>query len=303
MRRRQGALILDRGEVLEAERLLNERFLPGGMWFCLACFGAGTPSTSAFHAWLLQLAQEGAWSGQPESVLKSLPSNGQQPFVAALPQAALRNPDGPLGVIGHMDLAWTYGFASAKDLSKSRSDRVFAALQVLVRGSRAGVGLNTLLRFYRETNDSLTVLYEMAERARLDKRPDPTNLVDRGHLWMLRNDLRGYVLLGDPAARLPLKKNTLAPKTKSQAAVIIPEVQGNSSKLKAEGEPRNPAQVTSEAGASIPADVDVKVKAVDAMIRGDETPRTIADRAGVSLDVLWDWVDASRAAMRERLSK
>src|SRR4029079_18135998 len=25
-----------------------------------------------------------------------------------------------------------------------------------------------------------------------------------GHLWMLRQDLLGYVLLGDPAARLPL---------------------------------------------------------------------------------------------------
>jgi hypothetical protein len=33
---------------------------------------------------------------------------------------------------------------------------------------------------------------DAAQRARL------------GHLWMLRQDLLGYVLLGDPAARLPL---------------------------------------------------------------------------------------------------
>jgi hypothetical protein len=32
--------------------------------------------------------------------------------------------------------------------------------------------------------------------------PTPLMPIGRAQLWMLRNDLRGYILLGDPAARL-----------------------------------------------------------------------------------------------------
>lgn len=74
----------------------------------------------------------------------------------------------------------------------------------MIRGSRAGVALEALVRFYRETNDALTSIYELEADARANGRPDPTDPAERAHLWMLRNDLRGYVLLGDPAARLPL---------------------------------------------------------------------------------------------------
>jgi hypothetical protein len=174
------------------------------MWLSLACFGAGTPATSAYHAWLTQLAREGAYGGSVEAVLRSLPASGQRPFVAALPQAALANPEGPLAVIGHVDLAWTYGFTSLKKPSESRRSRVLSSLDVMVRGSRAGVALEAIVRFYRETNDALTASYELEADARAEGRPDPTDRIERGHLWMLRNDLRGYVLLGDPAARLPL---------------------------------------------------------------------------------------------------
>jgi hypothetical protein len=296
---RQGALIVGHGEVLDAERLLEQRFLPGGMWFCLACYGGGTPSVSAYHTWLSQLAAEGAWSGRAETVLKSLPQPGQRPFVAAMPQAALRNPNGPLGVIGHLDLAWTYGFTSVKNPSEGRSLRMFKALQSLVRGDRAGVGLNALLTFYREANDALMASYEAEERARENKRKDPTDRVHRGHLWMLRNDLRGYVLLGDPAARLPLKQLALAPKA---AEAAPPEVARNSTELRVESPPAGPEAAESDtSGASL--QVSEKDEAARAMHQGDETPRAIAERFGVTLDVLWEWVDAYRAERRERLPK
>jgi hypothetical protein len=301
---RQGALILDRDEVLDAERLLGQRFLPGGMWFCLACYGGGTPSASAYYAWLSQLAAQGAWSGKAASVLNSLPKDGQRPFVAAMPQAALRNPEGPLGVIGHLDLAWTYGFTGSKDLSESRSSRFTPTLHALVDGARAGVALGILLRSYRKTNDDLTSLYDGAARSDADSRSDPTDLTLRGHLWMLRNDLRGYVLLGDPAARLPLKQHALAPKAReAQAAPAgIPELRGDSIGSKAASAPEGSAgPVKGGAGALISA--IEKEKAVRAVLIGDEAPRTIAARLGVPLEELWAWFDAYRAGGLARLSE
>jgi hypothetical protein len=278
-RRRQGALVLGHEEILDAERLRGQAFLPGGMWFYLACFGAGTPETSAYHAWLAQLSRESAFSGSVAAVLKSLPDPGQRPFLAALPQAALANPAGPLGVIGHLDLAWTYGFSGTKKLTESRKSRVLSSLDVLVRGSRAGVALEALVRFYRETNDALMASYQLEVDARAQGRPDPTSHAERAHLWMLRNDLRGYVLLGDPAARLPLAQSV----------------------VRAGGPALAPAEVRSgpASGASVPG--SALEAAVLAMIHGEEAPRAIAQRAGISLSTLWDRVDAYRAAGRARL--
>lgn len=212
-RREQGALVIGEGDVLSAERMAGQTFLPGGVWFCLACFGAGTPGRSAYHAWLRLLAEEQAYRGRVDAVLASLPAEGEAPFVAALPQAALASPGGPLAVIGHVDLAWTYGFSSATNPSESRSSRLLSTLEVLVRGGRAGVALDRLSDVYREVNDALMVAYDEEESARRDGRPVAVDRRERGHLWMARNDLRGYVLLGDPAVRLPLARFARPPAT------------------------------------------------------------------------------------------
>ncbi|WP_437758977.1 hypothetical protein [Sorangium sp. So ce1389] len=296
--RRQGALLLGRGEVLDAERMRGQRFLPGGLWFCMACFGAGTPSTSAYHAWIAQLAKEGVYGGKAELVLQSLPGPGHRPFVAAMPQAALASPEGPLAVIGHMDLAWTYSFSSASNPAESRKSRILSALRAMARGSRAGVALGTLMQSYGEANDALMACYQLEASARAEGRPDPTDRVERAHLWMLRNDLRGYVLLGDPAARLPLRQSALggpaAPERTGAGAVVLPSPRGGEPALAA-------APELGQRGGAEVVPVDVKVAAVDALFGGDETPRAIAARAGVSLATLWGWVDAYRAGGRSRL--
>jgi hypothetical protein len=270
----QGALALGGKDVLNADELGQKRFLPGGMWFCVACFGAGTPAASIYHTWLSDLAKAGAHEGRLDAVLKSLPKQGEAPFVAALPQAALANPEGPLAVIGHVDLAWTYAFSGGKGLTESRRTRILSAIKVLVNGSRAGVGLDALMRFYRETTDALRASYQAEADARAWNRPDPTDPKERGHLWMLSNDLRGYVLLGDPAARLPLRRPTDgAPAVKPSAAL----------------------------GAPAEVSVALKEEVVLALLHGDETPRALAARAGVSLKELWAWFDAYRAGGRARL--
>src|SRR5690606_2156401 len=65
------------------------------------------------------------------------------------------------------------------------------------------VAHHELLRYFGEASVDLTVLYEEdAAGAAVD---DSARAIERASLFMLRNDLAGYLLLGDPAARLPIE--------------------------------------------------------------------------------------------------
>lgn len=187
--------------LLTGEALAGRPFMPGGVWLMVACFGAGTPEASKYQRWLEQLAATGSFGGEPEAVAASLPADGR-PFIAALPKAVLQSPHGPLAFMGHVDLAWTYSFRE-RDAGRpvDRPDRFIDVLHGLLRRDRVGVAFHELLRHYGRTNTELTAL----EESGVD---DPGR---RGHLWMLRNDLAGYMLLGDPAAQLPLRPEAAPP--------------------------------------------------------------------------------------------
>ena len=154
------------------------------------------------------LGGQPAYENLLEDVLRSLPRPGESPFLAALPQAALANPEGPLAVIGHSDLAWVFGFADANGVPQSRASRIVSVLEVLANGSRAGVALDALMSVYRDVNDGLMADYQTRQDALTEGRRDPVEPERHGYRWMLRNDLRGYILLGDPAARLSLRSAT-----------------------------------------------------------------------------------------------
>jgi hypothetical protein len=194
----QGALVLGDGVQLTARDVRNGKVLPGGVWVALACFGACTPSKSVYHAWLEGMTDADGKLKAPR-VLDSLPADGKG-FVSALPQALLENPDGPLAFIGHADLAWTYLFGDVD--GPWRPERVTEPLRQLVDGCRVGVALDEILRRYRSANDELLEGYQAEEDARALKQDHAVDQDARAQTWMLRNDLRGYVLLGDPAAKL-----------------------------------------------------------------------------------------------------
>jgi hypothetical protein len=208
-RERQGAMSFGQEGKLTGSDIRARPFLPGGMWFMLACYGAGTPDTSAYRHWLERLQQIGQFGGQADAVLKGLPHGKSPPFVAALPRAALANPDGPLAFIGHIDLAWTYSFEERDGGGSpmARPARFIAILRSLLRGDRVGPAFRELTRFFEQANTELTSLYDrQAQGSVLDS-------ARLAHLWMLRQDLAGYVLLGDPAARLPLARQTATERT------------------------------------------------------------------------------------------
>ncbi len=202
-RRRQGAMSFGRAGQLTGDDLRDRPFMPGGVWFMLACYGAGTPSTSAYKHWLAQLAAAGQFRGKPEAVLAGLPGPRDRPFIAALPQAALASSNGPLAFIGHVDLAWTYGFQELDDGAHSRPARYMGITRSLHKRDRTGVALRELLRHFDQTNLELTGLLDREAADRSAGRPVQPDVVRQGHLWMLRQDLAAYILLGDPAVRLP----------------------------------------------------------------------------------------------------
>lgn len=203
--RGQGAMSFGGAGRLCGDDLTKGAFLPGGVWFMFACYGAGTPSTSAYHHWLSALKQSSMFHESLEGVLRGLPRPGDRPFVAALPQAVLANPDGPLAFIGHVDLAWTYGFQE-RDLGPRPIDRPGRFVDViasLLGRDRVGVSYQSLMRFFGQVNTELSAMIDADAAAVAAGKQAPAS-PRRSHLWMARQDLAGYIVLGDPAARLPL---------------------------------------------------------------------------------------------------
>lgn len=284
----QGAMSLGR-ESLTAADVATRPFLPGGLWVYLACFGGGTPHLSQYFHWLQRLRDLGAKAENPGAVLASLPRAGEPPFTAALPQAALANPQGPLAVVAHVDLAWVYGFMDldATTAARGRPSRFLGLLRELVEGRRVGVGLSALLRFATEANLELTLLEDQEVSRRTAGRAPEKEGTRRGHLWMMRQDVSGYVLLGDPAVRLPLTPpaRATAPSFSDAASLL--------------GLP-TPA-VTPGASASGP-DVRTMEDAVVELMTGAEAPKVLAARLGVSLAELRHWERVFREAGRAALA-
>jgi hypothetical protein len=193
------------GENITADDLAARAFLPGGMWFYSACFGAGTPTSSAYHHWLAAMRDVGLSGSNIDCVLHSLPGEKGRPFVAALPQAALANPNGPLAFMGHVDLAWTYSFYDAGRTNRYRPSRFQDVFRSILGGKRVGAGYFELQRFFNQASVDLGTLFDEDARTRArggEINEDKARKSRKAALWMLRQDLSAYVLLGDPAARL-----------------------------------------------------------------------------------------------------
>ena len=200
-RRRQGNMWLGAGAELTSEDVSGRAFLPGGVWFYFACFGAGTPTLSVYQPWMEQLVKDRLMSQRElEGVLHSRPLDGR-PFIAALPQAALANPEGPLAVIAHLDLAWILAFHNPRT-GQTSVHRLEAVLASLVEGYRVGLALHTLSHSAGQVEAALRRQYQADAEARSAGRTPSTDPTEQAQLWMERHDVTSYVLLGDPAVRL-----------------------------------------------------------------------------------------------------
>jgi hypothetical protein len=200
--RHQGALLCGdwpgprewkgKGEVPEGfyfagEHLAAEADVAGMMVFSFACFGAGTPQHDEF-------SRLGGGAAKPIA---------QAPFVSALPVALLGRPRGALAVVGHVDRAWGCSFASGGTRVKSHTTTFQSALERLMTEQPVGHAVDYFNGRYAELSTELTEELEDEFRQH-----DPYELAA---LWTANNDARGYVVFGDPAARLGFEASAVRP--------------------------------------------------------------------------------------------
>ncbi|MCA9720357.1 MAG: hypothetical protein KC468_37190, partial [Myxococcales bacterium] len=270
----QGALSFGSKGKLYASELDERPFLQDCFWFMFACYGAGTPRRSRFHHWLTRLSEHRQYGGLADGVLNSLPDGAAPGFTAALPQRALANPYGPLAVFGHMDLAWTYGFLEFDSgKKKERPDKFYNLLLSMMEGRTAGVALFELARYYNEKLAHIAEVYDAREERRVKGELNPAEEDARlGHLWMIRQDLLGYVLLGDPAARLnyPDFAPARAGASSGQAVAQHPEIiEMRSDDLREPPAERSPSDA-SPAGFSAAAQAAEPARDVHQALDGDD---------------------------------
>lgn len=309
-RRFQGAMSFGSGKKITADDVTNRPFLPGGAWFFFACFGAGTPSRSAYAHWLQSLkeAKMNLPQSQIDAVLQTLAQQGS--FVAALPQAALANPDGPLVVMSHVDLAWTFSFQDLVS-KKYQSHRFHGIFQGIIEHSRVGACLDTLQRTFNDANTDLTVLMDAEESARRRNEPVEnanTAALEKAALWMLRQDIGAYVMLGDPAAQVMTSTSVEeVRKVPSIVAINAPIESGATAEdaSKAAALPRSDSNSFGATAGDEPntlATIDAaRIEAAVFATVDNEAMDAIAAHFGVSRGELDDWVrtflEGGRAAV------
>jgi len=153
--------------------------LKGAVVFSFACHSAGTPRFDSIFRDKQTL--------EPQQLAPSA-------FVSSLAQAALLQ--GAIGFLGHVDLAL------GKTLVNPRGERQGLPFENLVLklldGKPIGLALEDMNQRYAAKSAEKVTLDEQKLRADVPAR----EIVDA---WLGRNDAGGYILLGDPAARLRLK--------------------------------------------------------------------------------------------------
>lgn len=320
-RSRQGAMSFGREGRIASDDLRARAFLPGGVWFMLACYGAGTPAVSAYRHWLASLAGAGQYRGKVDAVLAGLPGPRDRPFIAAIPQAVLANPEGPLAFMGHIDLAWTYSFQELDSGATNRPARFMAITRSLLKRDRAGVSLRELIRFFDQTNVELTALLDQEAQAKAAGQPYTPDLGRQGHLWMLRQDLAAYVLLGDPACRLPDADEAIA--ASPPAPVEVSSARARPVEPSAQVAAPAPAPTPAPAPAPAPArareplgfaqpaeapvlsasELDALEEAIARRVAAELHLQSVAGRLGLGGDALARMLADYRAGGREALQR
>jgi hypothetical protein len=184
----QGALVTSdwpgRGTIEEGHRfaggdLPRDARCAGLVSLLFACYGAGTPALDSFSR----------GPGPPRRI-------AAHPFVADLAMRLLSCPaGGAQAVIGHVDRAWTTSFSwypggGQEDTFQSVLDALFAGLPV-------GAACEWFDQHAADLATELAGLWE--------QRHQYGEVKDRLHFGRLRvayNDLRNFVVFGDPAVRL-----------------------------------------------------------------------------------------------------
>ena len=171
----------------------NKPFLEGAVVFQFACFGYGTPKESYFNHWLME---------EPRL-------HAESDFIAALPQRLLSHPRGPIGFIGHVDLAFIHGFDDPQNknipsiLGKPWHDRIGPfrrAVKNLLEVDPTGIAMEDMRGRQNVMDGILVDTYDLLQRGYIEE--TGKKMSDLINNFIIRNDATYYMIFGDPAVHL-----------------------------------------------------------------------------------------------------
>ncbi len=155
--------------------------LNGSIALLFACYGAGTPQWDEYGV-------------RPGTTRRTLAA---QPFVASLPARMLSHPNGgALAVISHVARSSSYSFGWP---GVGAQTTVFqSCLDRLLNGYPVGAAVEYFNERWAELAVMLQELHAALD-ANVQVAPE-----ELARLWLANADARSYVVLGDPAVRLPV---------------------------------------------------------------------------------------------------
>lgn len=157
-----------------------------------SCFSGGTPRLDQFS----------------QQALAAPPPLAPRPFLADLPRRMLAR--GALAVIAHVDRVWSCSLRWARAGTQIATFR--GVLDRLIGGHPVGSALEPFAARYGELAAELLA---MLGDPTTDPKRDAAALAS---LWTAHNDARNYIVLGDPAARLPVA----APRRVARQPIVGP---------------------------------------------------------------------------------
>jgi hypothetical protein len=182
-----------------AEDVSSDANVAGMIAMIFACYGGGCPKLNDFAV--------------ADGALERKTLAGEA-FISALPKRLLSHPKGgALAVIAHVDRAWGYSFHWKKS---GRQLQVFqSALKRLMEDHPVGSALEYFNSRYAELSADLS---SELEEIKHGKRPDDYEL---SGMWTSNNDARNYMVIGDPAVRVPLQKENQMTSNEPDVTVVV----------------------------------------------------------------------------------
>jgi len=185
---------LEEDFLFSAQDVADAAQLWGMIAVFFACFGAGTPRLSDFFHLREQLPGERLHLAD-------------EPLLAPLPRRLLSHPKGgALAVAGHVERAWTTSFKEGPGpLAQPDLDAFKELFRLLMMGYPLGAALEDMNTRYAQYSVQITHdLYPVTHQGRAYT----DELKDRvARLWTANNDARNYIIVGDPAVRLPVARD------------------------------------------------------------------------------------------------
>ncbi len=217
-----------------ADDLASNANLLGLLAFFFACYGCGTPKLDDYAA-----------------VMSDRAEIAPNAFIAGLPKKMLTR--GALAVVGHVERAW--GTSIVWETAGPQLETFQSTFKRLMEGHTIGYATEWFNQRYAEIS---TVLTEDIEHAQTY--PEEADDADIAAKWTANNDARSYVVIGDPAVRLPVVEGGAAPAERPSLGAITaraPKVVagGDATAALAALPPANPP-APSASGASFDASVE-----------------------------------------------